>query len=195
VDTASREYDFEAMGIEPSSVAVELARGRFDVEVECGLLDASSQLPRDFGVLTLWDVIEHVEDPEALVECCASHLAEGGVFVLETPDGDTPLRSLIRWLGSLGVSSLDMRGSVYYSAHRYYFNRRAMRQLLQRCGFSDIRFYAEHTMYKKELLYYEMYGMNSPLKKTAIRAVAAITRALPFLGNKMVVTAVKSTGD
>jgi 2-polyprenyl-3-methyl-5-hydroxy-6-metoxy-1,4-benzoquinol methylase len=193
VDTAGSEFGFQARGIEPSQRAVDLARGRFGVDVVCGLLDAESELPRDFGALTLWDVIEHVEDPESLLKLCASHLAEGGVFLLETPDEGALLRRLIRGFGALGIGPLDLRGSIYYRAHRYYFTQRAMRKLLERCGFRDIRFHSEHSMYQKELLYMQRFGSDTGLKKLGIQCTAWMTDIFPTLGNKMVVTAIKAS--
>lgn len=193
VDTARREFGFDAKGIEPSSRAIDIARSRMDGEFVHGLLRPDSDIGDGFGVLTLWDVIEHVEDPEALLGLCADRLAPGGAFLLETPAEGTLLRRAIDGLGTLGVEPLDLRSSIYYRGHRYYFTREAMRQLMERCGFQDIRFHTEHSMYQKELLYMEHYGTSSAMKRLAIHVTASLADHVPALGNKMVVTAVKSS--
>lgn len=192
---AKTEFGFDTLGIEPSARAVHLARERLGANVIQGLLGPDCGLDRDFGALTLWDVIEHVENPEALLQLCADHLVDGGVFLLETPDQGALLRRIVDGLGRLHVQKLDLRGSIYYRAHRYYFTRRALHRLLERCGFVDIRFHAEHSMYQKELQYMEQYGTASKTKKFAVHLTANFTRWFPALGNKMVVTAVKATGS
>jgi hypothetical protein len=63
--------------------------------------------------------------------------------------------------------------------------------LLTRCGFEQIRFYGEHTMFEKELLKKRLYGQSSPLKLMVFKTVFFVLKRLPFMANKMVVTAVK----
>lgn len=184
VHTAQEEFGFDARGIEPSARAVELSRARLGVEVTRGLLGVERDLPRDFGALTLWDVVEHVGNPEDLLRECHDHLAPGGVFLLETPDEDALLRRLIRGLATLGVDRLDARGSIYYRAHRFYFTRRAMRGMLERCGFRQVRFHTEHTMYEKELLYTAHYSPGSKAKRFAVRTTANLTRVFPHWGTR-----------
>jgi 2-polyprenyl-3-methyl-5-hydroxy-6-metoxy-1,4-benzoquinol methylase len=188
---AAASLGFEATGIEPSSYAVALSRKRFDIPVVEGLLHADDDLPRDYGMLALWDVIEHVIDPQELLDACNKHLAKGGVLLLETPDEATLLRGMLRFFGNLGIRSLDKRCSIYYRAHRFYFTRAAMTSLLTRCGFEQIEFFGEHTMFEKELLKKKLYGRTSPMKMFFLRMTFAILKRLPFMANKMVVAAVK----
>lgn len=54
---AAARLGFEATGIEPSARAVALSRRQYDLPVIQGLLQADDALPRDYGMLALWDVI------------------------------------------------------------------------------------------------------------------------------------------
>jgi len=184
---------FEPLGVEPSAHAVALSRKQYDVPVVQGLLGHDDELPRDHGMLALWDVIEHVEDPEALVRACHAHLAPGGVFLLETPDEGTLLRRIICAVGRLGPRSIDARPSIYYRAHRFYFTRAAMTRLLERCGFAQIRYFGEHTMFQKELRKKALYGQVPAWKLALLRVTFAVLKAMPMLSNKMVVVAVKTS--
>jgi SAM-dependent methyltransferase len=192
IGTAAR-LGFQPLGVEPSEHAVALSRRLFDVPVQRGLLSADDQLPRGQGLLALWDVIEHVTDPEALIRACAAHLAPGGVLLLETPDEGTLLRRLIRGVGRSGLPGLDLRGSIYYRAHRYYFTRRAMTSLLKRCDFAHVQFHGEHTMFRKELLKKELYDHAPRWRLVLLDGVFRTLKALPIMANKMVVVATKST--
>ena len=191
VGTAAK-LGFQAVGIEPSAKAVALSRQHYDAPITHGLLGADDALPRDFGLLSLWDVIEHVEDPEALVRACHAHLAPGGAMILETPDEGALLRRLIVAEGRVAIGPLDLRRSIYYRAHRYYFTRAAMTRLLERCGFTQLRYYSEHTMFEKELRKKALYDAMPVWRQRVLRVVFALLRATPLLANKMVVVAYKA---
>jgi len=139
----------------------------------------------------LWDVIEHVPDPTALINACAEHLADGGLLVLETPDEGSLLRDLVRTAARLG-RRFDQRSYLYYRAHRYYFTRRAMETVLRRCGFDRVDFYRDHTMFEKSLLKLRLYRGLTPRRERLLGAGYGVLRHLPFLGNKMVAVAHKA---
>jgi SAM-dependent methyltransferase len=185
---------FEVVGVEPSVRAVEISRHRGELPIVRGLLAADDDLPRDNGALTLWDVIEHVPDPEALIVACADHLADGGLLVLETPDEGSLLRDLVRTAARLG-RRFDQRSYLYYRAHRYYFTRQAMESVLRRGGFARVDFYRDHTMFEKSLLKLRLYRGLTRRREGLLRVGYGVLRHLPFLGNKMVVVAHKALSN
>ncbi|MDH5571618.1 MAG: class I SAM-dependent methyltransferase [Gammaproteobacteria bacterium] len=190
VNTAMRQ-GFDAMGVEPSLNAAELSKKSYGIKVVNELLRTDDDLPRDYAVLTLWDVIEHVADPEELVMTCAQHLAGKGYLILETPDEGAFIRQVICIMGKY-IPFLDMRRYLYYRAHRYYFTVKAMRILLERCGFDNISFYKEHSMYQKGLLKDKLYRGRSNFTDSLYRAALWLLIKVPFFANKMVVVARKS---
>lgn len=188
---AAMARGFDVVGVEPSARAVEISRHWGELPIVRGLLEAGDDLPRQNGALTLWDVIEHVPDPTALINACAEHLADGGLLVLETPDEGSLLRDLVRTAARLG-RRFDQRSYLYYRAHRYYFTRRAMETVLRRCGFDRVDFYRDHTMFEKSLLKLRLYRGLTPRRERLLGAGYGVLRHLPFLGNKMVAVAHKA---
>ncbi len=193
VEQAGR-LGFDAVGVEPSKRAVEIAGRQRDVQIECGLLTRDDRLPKDNGLITLWDVIEHVPDPEYLLMACAEHLADDGVLVLETPDEGVLARKLVWALHRLSCGNSRMLSRIYYRAHRQYFTRGAMLALLTRCGFSGVTFHSEYTMFGKALEKLRLHHHVSPLKIRIYEAVFATMKRLPFLANKMVVVCTRQSG-
>jgi len=188
---AARNHGFEPLGVEPSGRAVTICRRRYPgLRVTRCLLSEADDLPRGVGCITLWDVIEHVPDPEALLSACALHLGEGGLVLLETPDEGALLRKMIRGAGSLS-SRLDQRRKIYYRAHRYYFTRRAMAMLLRRTGLEPVRFFRDHTMFEKSILKLRHYQGLSGLRERLLRLAYVALAVAPGMGNKMVVIARK----
>ena len=124
---SARAAGWDAGGIEPSPrepaahvapVAVE------DAQVAPGSLRA----------ITLWHVLEHVEDPEAALRRLRGWLAPGGTLLVGVPDLDSLQARLSgpRWY------HLDL------PRHRTHFTARGLESLLDRCGFEVVR--TEHVL-------------------------------------------------
>jgi 2-polyprenyl-3-methyl-5-hydroxy-6-metoxy-1,4-benzoquinol methylase len=188
---SARESGFDAEGIEPSRSAVEYATGRFGINVTHGLLDKNTFSTR-FGVISSWDVIEHVLDPEDFARNCAAHLEPGGFLILETPEESAPVRRLVNLLAKNSMGALDYRSKMYYKEHRFYFSREGMRRLLERNGFRDVRFFKEGSMIEKEILKNKLYNQASGLKLLLIRSIFTIIKSVPAASNKMIVIAEKN---
>jgi len=60
---AAQDAGFEAMGVDISPVEVQFARDRFGVDARVGTLDSVDFGPNCFDVITVWDVLEHFENP------------------------------------------------------------------------------------------------------------------------------------
>ena len=77
-----------------SSSGVEINRRTADVarkngfEVYGGFLETAPFKKESFDIVFLGDVIEHVNDPRALMETCRGFLKKGGLLVISTPNVD-----------------------------------------------------------------------------------------------------------
>jgi 2-polyprenyl-3-methyl-5-hydroxy-6-metoxy-1,4-benzoquinol methylase len=76
-----------------------------------------------FEVVTAFDVMEHVDDPAAVLGQLANRLAPGGRLYVSTPD-----------VGSLAARLLGRRWHFYGRYHLSYFNPRTLTALAARCG-------------------------------------------------------------
>ncbi|MBY0579691.1 MAG: class I SAM-dependent methyltransferase [Burkholderiales bacterium] len=76
-------YGFETYGVDRSSAKRDNGRfGRVVPEID-DLREAGISA---FHVLTLFEVLEHLDDPRSLLEALREYLVTGGILVLETPD-------------------------------------------------------------------------------------------------------------
>lgn len=83
---AEAQAHYEVQGVELSAWSSAYAREQLGLKVFTGTL-AQAQLPASaFDVITLWDVIEHVPDPVALLADAARVLTANGRLVLTTGD-------------------------------------------------------------------------------------------------------------
>jgi len=125
---ALRELGYDPHGVELSAPMAEIARRRLGADrIHCGVLEeveSRGLLGGSFDVITLFDVVEHVEDPVALLACARRLLATGGIVVIETQN-----------VGSLFARLLGVRWQHYkFQEHLYHFDPRTVRLLLERAG-------------------------------------------------------------
>jgi len=89
-----------------------------------------ADLERDarFNLITMWDVVEHLERPLDLILDSKNHLVPGGWLVIETGNFQSTGKVLGRknWW-------------CYQYDHRWYFNPTSLQELLARAGFSRFR--------------------------------------------------------
>jgi len=117
---------WDASGIDPSHWAVLQAQKR-GLRVFQGTQDAPGLKGRQFEVVTLWDVIEHVADPASELRRSYDLLRPGGWLVIHTMDVDS---HMARILGRRWPWLMDM--------HLYYFSRKTLAALLQEIGYEVI---------------------------------------------------------
>lgn len=187
----AKDHGFDAYGIEPSEIAVELCKKQYGIQPFHGYLTIDSDLPKNYGVLTAWDVIEHVENPKEFLAICHAHLEQGGTLLLETPDESCLIRKIIniidrfrRMFGS--KSSLN----IYYPSHRYYFTHDSIKSLLDRAGFTNVKIYKEHSIYSKSKEKYRLYRKLTNKQLLKYNILYSILK-FPLFWNKQVILCTK----
>lgn len=135
----ARVAGWRALGVEldPRGAAacveqgLDVRRGSlFDVDLPTG----------PFHLVTLWDVLEHLEDPAAALDILVPRLAPGGLLVVRGRNAalHAPLKVLYGRLRPLfkavGVPDLSC-------VHRWGFGQSAYRRLLESRGLAEIRGY------------------------------------------------------
>jgi len=121
VEIAAR-HGWNAWGVEPSHWAAAHAR-QAGLQVVEGTLATAGFDAASFDVVTMWDVIEHVEQPSAEVREAFRLLKPGGLLVIHTMD-----------LNSLFARLMGKRWPWLMEMHVYYFSRRTLTMLVEKAG-------------------------------------------------------------
>lgn len=119
----AREAGFDAHGLDLNESAIAEARRRFGDRVHAGKLDAAAFPDREFDVVTLIDVFEHVPDPARLLDTIAARLAPGGIIAAVLPDADSRVARL-----------LGRRWPHYNAEHLFYWSAGNLRRFLEARG-------------------------------------------------------------
>lgn len=118
---------WEARGIELSEWAAAQARETHNVDVVSGSLPDARFRAGEYDVVTMWDCIEHLSDPGAVLGAICQLLHGDGLLALST--------------GAIDHRDPFISSGWYYPPwHLYYFSRESMTLLLERAGFHMIEF-------------------------------------------------------
>lgn len=90
---------WEGVGVEFSEFAIEVARQEFGLHVLQGDVFHPELVEQDFGLVTMWHVLEHVIDPLATLQQARRLLAPGGLLFVELPNWSSVGRRArgVRW--------------------------------------------------------------------------------------------------
>lgn len=131
-----------AEGIEPSRMRREFAQRRFDLEL-CGATIESpcwqENCRKHFDLITLWDVIEHVNFPLETVRCAGHLLRPGGLLFIDTPSREVASYRISQWFYRLTGSRFPLFLPNFYSSlpygHKQIFRPDHLVSLVEKAGF------------------------------------------------------------
>jgi SAM-dependent methyltransferase len=166
--SAARERGWDTVGVDLSRYASQYARDRFGLEVITGTLFDTAEPAGSFDVVTLWDTIEHVPDPAAVIARAAWLLKPGGLLALSTGDVESALSRILR-----------SRWRLMTYDHLYYFSPPTLRRYFDSVGLSIIRFSKPGRWVNLRLVVHMALAghASSPLRHLLLR----LARSLPAL--------------
>lgn len=125
---AAVKLGFRAEGVEPAPKAAATAQAA-GLKVHQGLLQEAGYADGQFDAITLFEVIEHLQHPQDLLQECRRILRPGGILLVGTGNA-----------GSWSMAALGARWEYLHIAkhggHVSFFNPGSMALLAQRSGFS-----------------------------------------------------------
>jgi SAM-dependent methyltransferase len=122
-----RQYGYEAVGIDRAKERRKHARvGGIFASLDELLVEVGR---RKFHVITLFETLEHLDDPRSTLEELTRHLVSGGILILETPD----------CTGVTDITTTDESWRIQPLDHINAFTPATLRSIAERCGYSPIR--------------------------------------------------------
>jgi SAM-dependent methyltransferase len=126
----AQQHGHDVHGVELSpAIAHEAVTALGADRVHVGTLDEAiavkGHAPASFDLVTLWDVIEHVPDPQHVLRTIRGLMKPGGRLLIETQNVAS------RWARLLGPRWHHYK----HHEHLYHFDPQTIRRLLGDCGF------------------------------------------------------------
>jgi SAM-dependent methyltransferase len=113
-------YGFQAVGVDRA----EARRGNASIPIFPDL----SALTGPFDVVTLFEVLEHLDDPRGLLERVAQLMTTDAVLILETPD----------CTGVTDIQTIDDYRKIHPLDHINAFTPETLRNIAERAGFKGV---------------------------------------------------------
>lgn len=120
---------FVAYGLELGKEIAAATSKRLKIKV---FTETLQEMPvsEKFDVITLFDLLEHVPDPKAVLRSVREHLNPGGIALIFCPN-----------LDSVGMRILQERSSLVMPAeHLFYFTPKSLRRLIEQTPLEVVEF-------------------------------------------------------
>lgn len=179
----AREAGWDAYGVEPSTWAVQEAQ-RHGLPIMQGTLDTPEVAAMRFDAVTMWDVIEHVSDPQGELRKAFGVLNPGGYIAVHTMDIESRMAKLMgeRWPWLMAM-------------HVHYFSQQTLAAMLERVEFEVLWSGAQGRYIRLNYLSSRIGGFSGAagrLSERVFRGLGVAERAVPInLGDLFTVYARK----
>lgn len=118
--------DWEVYGFDISKFAINICRSK-----GLTVYENFKDLPK-FDVITVWNMIDHAENPQEYLQEIISHLNNNGILIISTSTTDNWLYQLAHYLYKLGIKKpVELCYPIHHST---YFSTSALSKILQKAG-------------------------------------------------------------
>lgn len=156
--------NFKYVGYDVVPEAIEYASKQLKQNVVCGdYLEA--KIEEKASDVFMWDVIEHLPDPDKFIEKVASELKAGGRIYITTGD-------IERFIPRMQKAKWRM---IHPPSHLHYFSKHTLSKLLERNGFKVVDVSYPPVYRSIRLIYYSLFM----LRKKYPRFVEKIYQLIP----------------
>ncbi|MFC1549610.1 class I SAM-dependent methyltransferase [Nitrospirota bacterium] len=121
------EAGYDVTGVEPSAWGAAYASERTGANVIQGTAEKVDLGEKTFDLITMWDVVEHMEDPHGCFRKLHDHLASDGILAVTTHD-----------IGSLVARLMGKRYPWLMRFHLYHFTPEMLIRVCNKAGFECV---------------------------------------------------------
>jgi 2-polyprenyl-3-methyl-5-hydroxy-6-metoxy-1,4-benzoquinol methylase len=127
--TEAKKRGWKVYGTEYSDTAVKICSAN-GIEMKQGKLNPSDFSEKDFDVITSFEVIEHINNPNEELQNIVSLLRKGGLFYCTTPNFNSLMRYYLK-------TNYNVIG---YPEHLSYYTKSTLTKVTKRNGLQSVKF-------------------------------------------------------
>ena len=126
----AKQNNWEVEGVEVSKDLSEYARKELGLNVYTGRLSNISLQPKSYNVVTLIGVIEHLDDPQSVINDISKIIKPNGTLIILTENVESVLSKTLKskWNGYMPPEHLS------------YFSKQSIQYLIQGKGFKLVNY-------------------------------------------------------
>ncbi len=148
----TQKTNCQTYGIEPSPLRRQYAQEQFNLELYSQYVTDpfwQTSYSETFTAITLWDVLEHVNDPYVTLYYAARLLAPGGIIAFETPNRETISYRISEIISRLTKGHCSLFLDNFYAAipfgHKQIFTTSQLAELASACELKIIDCHYSYT--------------------------------------------------
>ncbi|MDH7514948.1 MAG: class I SAM-dependent methyltransferase [Bacteroidota bacterium] len=184
----ARRRGARVMGLDIDLCGVRFARDRYGIDIQPCLLEEWPPPDGGVDVVTMWEVLEHLNDPSATIATASRVLKAGGWLLLSTPCLDSLWDRFAFVMYDLSFGRIQYPLEYRYSwTHLQLFTSNQLVRMLSIHGF-EIVFQDRRTEFTYELEEYFHRVHPGIIRKALAGLSAGLLHVFP-IKNKMVVYA------
>ena len=161
---AAQDLGYDAMGVDIDTEAIDFGRSQLGLNIADVSIDSLEVLPKDFDIITAWQVLEHLRMPGSCTRQVHTLLRPGGIFAGSVPN--------------VGGIYAKLRGTKWYlmipPEHLNYLDELSLKHMLVEASFTPL-FIGTIPLYASP---YFSFGIRMAImrfsKRTSIKPVRAM---------------------
>ena len=153
----AKKKGYQADGIELSKADCSEANSKgFNVYCTDFISFCEHNKGKSYGLITMFDFIEHVNNPKEIISNCYEILNNNGNLVISTPN-----------IGSLFAKIMGKKWWCFIPMHLFYFNKKSIKYLLEQKGFKilKIKIHTRYINFGNSIEWLRRYGIIYKLVK------------------------------
>jgi len=146
----SQKNGFEVYGVECYSKFAKIAKTKVGSHVTCGMFE-NIQYPKSyFDIVVMYDSLEHLKDPFAVISKINRILKAHGLLVIATPNTQ-----------SLSAKLMGKYWTHYKKEHLFYFSPKSLKFLLLKYHFRPLSIENERKALNLSYIYHQLQTFST----------------------------------
>jgi 2-polyprenyl-3-methyl-5-hydroxy-6-metoxy-1,4-benzoquinol methylase len=121
---AARQLNISAVGLEINPWLVNWGISNYKINLKVGNIEGILANTNKYKAISLWDVLEHLPNPQASLKIITSKIEKKGYLILSLPNTDSVSFKLMRW-----------SWPMHLDVHLLYFNSISIEKLLEKYNY------------------------------------------------------------
>ena len=126
---AAKELNWQATGVEPNKTAADYGIKKYNLKIKNTLLEKACFPSNNFDVITLFQTIEHLPNPNQTLQEIYRILKPNGLIAIETPN-----------INSRAAKTSGTNWRQFIPSHYWFFTKKSLTRLLNKHNFQPIYF-------------------------------------------------------
>ena len=127
LNSVSREFGWKGVGLDPSKWMCDFGKHSYGLDLRPNYFSADLFNANSFDLVTLWDVIEHISEPNQVLRDIALVLKDDGLLIVNVPNSH-----------SIASRILGRRWPFILAVHIHYFTPTSIMKILDKHGFTVV---------------------------------------------------------